>query len=124
MRPPKRQFPTVAPDGSFVVRVSFESSPGEPIENVRDWLVAWMKDQSDGHGIGEFGSSRPFAAYFSAPPQAELGSLGELTLLLRGVSDEGDGRFWKDWYVHISRALLARFPGLRGVERIVSLQSA
>ena len=124
MRPPDRQFPKVEPDGSFVVRVSFESSPGEPIETVRDWLTAWMKDQSDGHALGEIGSSRPFAAYFSAPPQAELGSGGELTLLLRGLSDEGEGRFWKDWYVHICRELLARFPGLSGVARIESLQSA
>jgi hypothetical protein len=124
MRPPERQFPEVEPDGSFVVRVSFESSPGEPIKTVRDWLTAWMKDQSDGHALGEIGSSRPFAAYFSAPPQAELGSGGELTLLLRGLSDAGEGRFWKDWYVHISRELITRFPRLRGVARIESLQSA
>ena len=124
MRPPDRQFPTVAQDGSFVVRVSFEASPGEPLETVRDWLTAFMKDQSDGHAVGEIGSSRPFAAYFSAPPQADLGPGGECTLLLRGVSGEGEGRFWKDWYVHISRELLARFPGLSNIARVESLQSA
>ena len=74
MRPPERHFPKAEPDGSFVVRVSFESPPGEPIETVRDWLIAWMNDQSDGHALGEIGSSRPFAAYFTAPPHADLGS--------------------------------------------------
>lgn len=121
MRPPERQFPTVAPDGSFVVRASFQSLPGEPIESVRVWLGTWMEANSDGQKIG---SHHPFAAYFSAPPQAELNSAGELTLVLRGVSDEGEKRFWKDWFVRICRDLLARFPGVGSVTRMESMPTA
>jgi hypothetical protein len=121
MRPPDRQFPRVAPDGSFVVRASFQSSPGEPIEDVREWLAAWIKDHWDGHSIGAHG---PFAAYFSAPPQAELNSAGDLTLVLQGVSDEGEKRFWKDWFVRICRDLLVRLPGASSVTRLESMPPA
>ena len=121
MRPPEQQFPTVAPDGSFVVRASFQSLPGEPIESVREWLDTWMKAHSDGQRIG---SHHPFDAYFNAPPQAELNSAGELTLVLRGVSDEGEKRFWKDWFVRICRDLLARFPGAGSVTRMESMPTA
>lgn len=69
MPPPDRQFPRVAPDGSFVVRASFQSWPGEPIENVRQWLDGWIKNHWDGHAIG---AAHPFSAYFSASPQVEL----------------------------------------------------
>lgn len=121
MRPPDRQFPGVAPDGSFVVRAAFQSSPGEPIENVREWLNAWTKDHEDGHAIG---SPHPFSGYFSAPPQAELTPSGEFTLVLRGVSDEGEKRFWKDWFVRICRDLLGRFPEAGSVTRMDSMTTA
>jgi hypothetical protein len=118
---PDRRFPTVAADGSFVVRVNFQSSPGEPIENVREWLDTWIKDHWNGHAIG---APQPFAAYFSAAPQAELNSAGELILVLRGVSNEGEKRFWKDWFVRICRELLARFPGAGSVTRMESMETA
>ena len=121
MRPPERQFPRVAPDGSFVVRASFQSLPGEPIEIVREWLDTWMEAHSGGQKIG---SHQPFAAYFSAPPQVELNSAGELTLVLRGVSDEVEKRFWKDWFVRICRDLLARFPGAGSLTRMESMPTA
>jgi hypothetical protein len=121
MRQPERQFPRVAPDGSFVVRASFESLPGEPIESVREWLGTWMEAHWDGQKIG---AHHPFAAYFSAPPQAELNSAGELTLVLRGVSDDGEKRLWKDWFVRICRDLLARFPGAGSVTRMESMPTA
>jgi hypothetical protein len=70
------------------------------------------------------GAHRPFAEYFSAPPQAELNSSGELTLVLRGVSDEGEKRFWKDWFVRICRDLLARFPGAGSVTHMESMRTA
>lgn len=121
MRPPDQQCPRVAPDGSFVVRASFQSSPGEPIENVREWLDVWIKHHWDGHAIG---AAHPFSAYFSAPPQAELNPAGELTLVLSGMSDEGEKRFWKDWFVRICRDLLARFPGAGSVTRMESVRPA
>ncbi len=119
MRPPDRQFPRVAQDGSFVVRASFQSPPGEPIENVREWLDAWMQDHGDGHSMG---ASHPFAAYFNAPPQAELNPAGELTLVLRVVSDEGEKRLWKDWFIRICHDLLARFPGAGSVTLMESMR--
>ena len=121
MRPPGRKFPTVAADGTFAVRVIFASSPGAPIQAVRDWLAAWIGANSDWHA---FGSPRPFDAYFTAPPEADLGSTGELTVLLRGAGDEGEKRFWKDWYVRLSGALLSEFPAAGTVVRVVNVQAA
>jgi hypothetical protein len=121
MRPPERQFPKAAPDGSFVVRANFQSLPSEPIENVREWLDMWMEAHRDGQ---EIGAHQPFAAHFSAPPQAELNSAGELTLVMRGVSDEGEKRFWKDWCVRICSDLVARFPGAGSVTRMESMPTA
>jgi len=121
MRPPERRFPKVAADGSFIIRVIFASSPGEPTENVQDWLAAYIGDDSEWHASGP---SRPFASYFSAPPKAELGTAGELTLLLHGVSDEAEKRFWKDWYARLCLDLLKRFPEAGEVARVENAQAA
>jgi hypothetical protein len=120
MSPPDPQFPPVGPDGSFVVRVTFQSSPGEALETVREWLDVWMKEHWDGHAIG---AQHPFTVCFSAPPQVELNSAGELTLVLR-VSDEGEKRVWKDWFIRICHDLLARFPGAGSATRMESMRSA
>jgi hypothetical protein len=119
MRPPGRRFPKVNGDGTFTVRVYFASPPVEPIATVRSWLATWLSEHPDA-----LGDSKPISCYFTAPPELEAGPAGELTMLLRGVGDEGPLRFWKDWYVRICSELMARYPGVGKVVRVESVPVA
>jgi hypothetical protein len=40
------------------------------------------------------------------------------------VSDEGEKRLWKDWFIRICSDLLARFPGAGSVTRMESMPTA
>jgi hypothetical protein len=119
MRPPGRRFPKVAEDGTFAVRVFFDSSAPEPLPVISVWLADWLAEHPNAIGDG-----RPFSTFFTALPEVGAGPAGELTILLRGAGDEGPLRFWKDWYVRISSALTARYPGIGKVARVESIPAA
>ena len=62
------------------------------------------------------GQLHQFHEYFTDEPRVELGSQGELNLVLYGVSDRK--RFWKDWFVRIARDLNAEFPEVGEVSKV------
>jgi hypothetical protein len=106
-------FPKTASDGSFRVQVQFKGAPNSSLSHVQEWLDAWIAENRDWTFLGKV---HHIHDYFSDEPRVELGSKGELHLILCGVSDRK--RFWKDWIVRIARSLNTEFPEVGEVSKV------